>query len=63
MTPEDEETTPEEPWVAETTFGVGGGVVTLLHGLRVFGLVGTLCRSPLFLFLGTLSALRFLRAA
>ena len=28
VTPEDEETTPEEPWVVETTFGVGGGVVT-----------------------------------
>ena len=28
MTPEDEETTPEEPWVLETTFGVIGGVVT-----------------------------------
>ena len=24
VTPEDEETTPEEPWVVETTFGVGG---------------------------------------
>ena len=26
VTLEDEETTPEEPWVVETTFGVGGGV-------------------------------------
>ena len=28
VTPKDEETTPEEPWVVETTFGVGGGVVS-----------------------------------
>ena len=28
VTPGDEETTPEEPWVVETTFVVGGGVVT-----------------------------------
>ena len=26
VTPEDKETTPEEPWVVETNFGVGGGV-------------------------------------
>ena len=27
MTTEDKETTPEEPWVVETIFGVGGGDV------------------------------------
>ena len=43
VTPEDEETTPEEPWVVETTFGVGGWI-RRSHGLRVFGLVGKLCR-------------------
>ena len=64
VTPEDKETTPEEHWVVETTFGVGGGVARRPFCMDFASSVWSVsCVVPPFPVFRTVSALRFLRAA